>query len=172
MELLIPGLILVGLMVYLSTKIKKSAAEAFEPEVIETDEYRFEKARGFLHPLNNENAFDLEAYTKEFGEDDARRIRQARGELTINDNATFAEVLKSAKGAVGKVTNEENIKQDEHRICLIDAEGTEKGVEMLILHKIIDGGAKVYDLRFALIDDFKDDFIDRVEGMRTRFTLK
>ena len=32
MELLIPGLILVALMVYASTKIKKAAAAAFEPE--------------------------------------------------------------------------------------------------------------------------------------------
>lgn len=159
-------------MVYLSTKIKKSAAEAFEPEVIETDDYRFEKARGFLHPLNNENAFELEAYTKEFGEADAKKIRQARGELTVNDNATFAEVLKSAKGAVGKVISEENIKQDDHRICLIDAEATEKGVDMVVFHKIVDGGKKIYDLRFAVIDEFKDDYLSRVEGMRDRFAIK
>jgi hypothetical protein len=35
MEILIPGLILVALMVYVSTRIKRAAARAFEPENVD-----------------------------------------------------------------------------------------------------------------------------------------
>lgn len=173
MELLIPGLILVGLMVYLSTRIKRSAAEAFEREEIETDEFSISKAEGFLHPLNNDSSpFDFEAYTKEFGEDEARRIRIARAELTVNENASFAEVLKSAKGAVDKVLNEENIKQDSQRVCLIEAEGTENGVPIAVYQKIADNGCKIYDLRFAVLAELKDEYLRRIEEMRDSFTVK
>jgi hypothetical protein len=172
MELLIPGLILVGLMVYLSTRIKKSAAEAFEPETIETSEFSIAKSEGFLHPLNSDSVFEFEAYTKEFGEDDARKIRHARAELTVNENATFAEVLKSARGAVDKVLREENIKQGGGKICILDAEGTQNGVEMAFFHKIVDNGGKVYDLRFAVLDEQKDEYLRRIEEMRDSFTVK
>lgn len=160
-------------MVYLSTRIKRSAAEAFEREEIETEEFSITKAEGFLHPLNNDSSpFDFEAYTKEFGEDEARRIRLARVELTVNENATLAEVLRSAKGAADKVTNEDNIKQDSQRVSVIDAEGTQNGVDMAVFHKIVDNGRRVYDLRFTVLAEQKEEYLRRIEEMRDSFTVK
>jgi len=67
LAILIPGLILVALMVYASTRIKRVAAEAFEAETIETDEFAVEKPDGFLNILNRDPALALDAYSREFG---------------------------------------------------------------------------------------------------------
>ena len=91
MELLIPGLILVALMVYASTKIKKNAAKAYEAESIETAEFSITKPHGFLHPLNGETEYAFEAYSKEFGQDHAEQFRQASAELLVFVDANFEE---------------------------------------------------------------------------------
>ena len=69
MEILIVGAIVVALMVYASTKIKRSAAAAFEEETIETDEYSFVKPEGFLNPVEPEGYLAFYAYSKEYGEE-------------------------------------------------------------------------------------------------------
>ena len=51
MEILVPGLILVALMVWLSTRIKRNAAAAFDAERVETEDLIVEKPGGFLHVL-------------------------------------------------------------------------------------------------------------------------
>jgi hypothetical protein len=66
MELLIPGLVLVALMIYASTRIKRTAAKAFEAETIETDEFVIQKPAGFLHNLNAAPDNVFEAYSKDF----------------------------------------------------------------------------------------------------------
>jgi len=66
MELLIPGLILVALMVYASTRIKRTAAAAFEAETVETDDFIIQKPGGFLNNLNGDPKYIFEAYSKDF----------------------------------------------------------------------------------------------------------
>jgi hypothetical protein len=66
MELLIPGLILVALMVYASTRIKRTAAAAFEAETVETGEFVIQKPDGFLNNLNGDPQYIFEAYSKDF----------------------------------------------------------------------------------------------------------
>ena len=63
MEILIVGLILVGFMVYASTRIKRTAAEAFDAETVESDDFTIEKPAGFLHVLNGDAALSFEAYS-------------------------------------------------------------------------------------------------------------
>src|SRR6185436_16743158 len=75
MEILIPGLALVALMVYVSTRIKRSAAKAFDQEVVETDEFTITKPEGLFIPTD---ATDLAfaAYSKDFGTGEAGSVRQ------------------------------------------------------------------------------------------------
>ena len=97
MELLIPGLILVALMVYVSTKIKKSAAQAYETERIDTEEFSITKPEGFINPLNTNSPFAFEAFTKEFGSTPNERLRKASAELRIIDGGGFDEVVDSVR---------------------------------------------------------------------------
>ena len=81
MEILIPGLILVGLMYWASTKIKQKAADAYRDEVVETDNFRVEKPDGFISPAYPEEGLVFAAYSKEFGRDRTRELRQAELEV-------------------------------------------------------------------------------------------
>ena len=81
MEILIPGLILVGLMYWASTKIKQKAADAYKEEVVETDNFRVEKPDGFISPAYPEEGLVFAAYSKDFGRDRTRELRQAELEV-------------------------------------------------------------------------------------------
>ena len=112
MELLIPGLILVALMVYASTKIKRTAAAAFEPETIETDEFSIEKPDGFLNVLNRDPALELDMYSKEFGHEITSDKRQARVELRHYRVCKMSEAIamikerSTIKSDIAEVINE------------------------------------------------------------------
>jgi hypothetical protein len=172
MELLIPGLALVALMVYLSTKIKKSAAEAYEPEEIETDEFSIRKAEGFLHPLNSDSGLPFEAYTKDFGEDEAKKIRHARAELTIYPGSKLSEVAKNARESAENVLAEEAVKQNDRRVTLLDTEEIENGVGIAVFHKIVESGEGVFHLKISVLEEQKDVYRRRIEEMRDSFTVK
>src|SRR5215218_1576466 len=92
MELLIPGLILVALMVYASTRIKKTAAEAFEPETVESDEFIIQKPEGFLNVIGGDPAYAFEAYSKEYGGEGAQEFRQGTATVTVYPNSSVNEI--------------------------------------------------------------------------------
>lgn len=104
MEILIPGLLLVALMVYASTRIKRTAAEAFESESIAGDDFIIEKPSGMLTVINGRPDLLFESYSKEYGKGDAGEIRQVRAELRRNarpdnssDEAGAVEVLNGTR---------------------------------------------------------------------------
>src|SRR5687768_214257 len=108
MELLIPGLILVALMVYVSTRIKKSAARAYEVETVDTPEFHIEKPDGMLNPLNDQSPYAFEAYSRDFGRDGNGNIRQLAADLCVIENASAAEVIETINASSGGSTAERN----------------------------------------------------------------
>src|SRR5713226_4104201 len=104
MELLIPGLILVALMVYASTRIKKTAAVAFEPETIETDDFIIQKPDGFLNKINRDVQFEFEAYSKEFGGPGAEDFRQGTAHLRVYDGISTDQVVANLSNAGVEIT--------------------------------------------------------------------
>ncbi len=122
MEIFIFGVILVALMVYVSTKIKKVAAAAFERETIEAEDFTLSKPKGFIHPLNENSAFAFEAYTKDFGTDEAKDFRQARAKLRVISALSFDAVCKHAKQSADVIKSKnfsENASQGQ-RIFLLE----------------------------------------------------
>src|SRR5205085_2158799 len=113
MEILIVGVILVALMVYASTRIKKSAARAFESETIDADEFYIEKPEGFINPLRDESAeYAFEAYSKDFGTGDAENVYQAQAFITVSSDKNFAQICGETRKNARKVLSEE-ISNDE-----------------------------------------------------------
>src|SRR5438067_6433543 len=104
MELLIPGLILVGLMVYASTRIKRSAARAFEAETVETAEFTLYKPDGFLSVLNGDPAYAFEAYSKDFGTGDDKNVRAARATIRVLDGIDLNKAVANVKNSVKPVS--------------------------------------------------------------------
>ncbi len=110
MEILIVGIALVALMVFVSTKIKKSAASAFEREVIDKKDFTIIKPEGLINPLNENSEFAFEAYSKEFGKNDAEEFNQMSAHLKIISQASFEETCENTKKSVSEILSENNSK--------------------------------------------------------------
>jgi len=172
MELLIPGLILVALMVYASTKIKKKAAQAFEPELLETEEFTILKPEGFIHPLNNDQKFAFVAYSKEFGIDAANNTRQASARISVFADANFDEICERVKLYGANIFSETSTGSGGFRTCLIEGEGLENGVPVETYYKIAAGNSKIYKLEILVLPEHKDDYMRRIKEMVESFAVK
>ncbi|MEP6902246.1 MAG: hypothetical protein ABJA66_10880 [Actinomycetota bacterium] len=169
MEILIVGSIIVALMVYTSTKIKRRAAQAFEEETVETEDFFLVKPEGFLNPIRDESQFAFVAYSKDYGEEDAEKLRQALITLNVLTGKRFAEVCKDAKQSVDKVLAEEKIGRG---IFLLKGEKAEKSVGTEIYHKIIEDEQKVYDLQVTVLGESQKVYEERVNKLIESFRVK
>lgn len=170
MEILILGLILVALMVWASTKIKKTAAAAFEEERFETDEFTIIKPEGLLIPVRDDSPLVFEAYTKDFGRDDTAAFRHAVAEIRAVETG-FDAAVEAAKTAASHV-GEELRSNGTGRACRLETEETEDGVVLDVFHKIIEIGQLAYHLRIAVLPEQKDAYQRSIEQMLDSFTLK
>ena len=176
MEIFIVGIFVVALMVYVSTRIKKSAAQAYEPEMIEAEDYRINKPAGFINPVNDDSPFEFEAYTKDFGTDEAKNFRQARAKLRAISDSSFDAVCKYAKQSAGKITSKnfsENVARGQ-RVFLLEAEGTEDNVPIFSAWKIVESRErrKIYELQISVLQEYKTEFADEIAEMIESFVVK
>lgn len=151
MELLIPGLILVALMVYASTRIKRSAAAAFDEEAIETDEYVIQKPEGFLHNLNAGSEYLFEAYSKEFSKE-APTLRIGRATITRSSGLPIGDVIAGLRSE-GLIDQGSEV-LDERRYWHLSTEGS--GVEVERHTKLCEAHDAVYMLEVAAAKDRPD----------------
>ncbi len=172
MEILIFGVILVALMVFVSTKIKKSAAQAFEQETIETEDFRIIKPQGFINPINEDSAFAFEAYTKELGENDAKNFRQAQANLRIITDSDFEAVCENAKASADKILSENW--SENPRVYLLESERIEQDVPIISSWKIVENiqKRKVYELHISVIEAYREDYTARENKMINSFVVK
>ena len=170
MEILIVGAIVVALMVYASTKIKRSAAAAFEEETIETDEYSLVKPEGFLNPVEPQDYLAFYAYSKEYGEaDKAEKLRQSLIKLKILAGRSLAEIKKDVKGAFDEALSEEN--PDENTV-LLTGEKSENDIGQLFYHKIIAKDERIFDLEMSVLTDYQEKYEAKAEKLLETFRVK
>ncbi|HEX9961397.1 MAG TPA: hypothetical protein VGB00_10725 [Pyrinomonadaceae bacterium] len=148
MEILILGVILVALMAYVSTRIKKSAARAFEREIVETEDFKIVKPEGFLNPVSENSEYAFEAYTKEFDESDASELRKA-----------VARVYKNPKQG-------ENLPAE--------SEKNEKGATIQTFRKILKNNKSgaVYELEISVLKNYREQYLDKINEMLNSFSVK
>jgi hypothetical protein len=167
MELLIPGLILVALMVWASTKIKKQAADAFEEEVIETERYSLHKPEGFLHVIGDPD-HEVMAYSRDYGTGDKIGVRRATIELDIfpgNDLATVRDnVIQSA--------TESRPGAETDGAYTLETDETVNEFAFLAFYKIVAGNSETYRLRFAVLAEHADDYLRKIDETLDSFTVQ
>jgi hypothetical protein len=168
MEILIPGLILVALMVYVSTKIKKNAAKAYETEFIETDEFSLTKPDGFLNPLSDNSAFAFEAFTIDFGAEPHQHLKQASIELTEHEGSTLDAVCGEIRQNSRKIVSE----RTDDGAVLIEAEHDLDRAVVDVFYKVTEGRDKIWRLRALVLPEHKDEYLRRIEKTLESFTLK
>ncbi len=166
MELLIPGLILVALMAWASTKIKKRAAEAFEAEAIETEAYSLRKPEGFLHVINSSD-HDFEAYSKDFGEGDFR-LRHGKIEVDVLRDTDLA----AAREALRERAAELSVIEDGERVCRVETEEAANENQFKVYYKLVDTPRGIYRLRFAVLSKHTDDYLRKINETLDSFTIK
>jgi len=166
MELLIPGLILVALMVWASTKIKKRAADAFEAEFIETETYSLQKPDGFLHVIGDEE-HEFAAYSKEYGNGDNTGVRQATIEIDIFRDTNLASVLDSTRNSA--TTSE--ISEQTEMIVELKSEELANETSIRAFYKIVAEESSVYRLRFAVLAEHCDDHLRKMDETLDSFSV-
>jgi hypothetical protein len=174
MEIFIVGLAVVALMVYVSTKIKKSAAAAYEPETIETEEFKVDKPEGFIHPLNDDSGLAFVANSKEWGKNEASKFRQAKAAVRTISNSDFKTVCENAKKSVGKIVSKKYVENAPagQKIFLLEGETFEETVKIITFWKIVENRQKIYEMKAAVIEAYADDFANKLKQMVSSFTVK
>ena len=174
MEILIIGGALVALMVYVSTRIKKSAASAYERETIETDEFSIVKPENFINPIDENSEFVFTALSKDFGTGAAEEFRQARAELRVHSNAGFDEVCRTAELTIGKIFSKAKSEGGAERTCILSGEKTENEIETEIFYKIVESKTrkKVYELKISVLSGFEGNYSSAASEFLNGFNLK
>ena len=172
MELLIPGLILVALMVYASTRIKRTAAAAFEAETIETDEFIIQKPDGFLNVINGDPKYSFEAYSKEFGGTGAEDFRQGRANLTVSNAETIDEAVSRIKDSGDEIVEDMTEVVGTKRYRVIETTRVEKAVKFRVYYKIAEKGSKICVFEGVRLADASDEFGRKIEAFVHSFELK
>lgn len=174
--IVILGLLIVALMVIVSTKIKRAAADAFEFEIVEKDDFRIEKASGFLHPLRDKPDFPFEAYSKLYGDRSTRNIWQARIRLRISDGLNFQKAVKEIKNGVEKFVSQRNFDDvaNGQKGTIIETEKTENEIDYKVLRKIVQSKkqAKTYELKTTMLEPSAGDYTQKAYEMMESFEVK
>ncbi len=171
LAILIPGLIIVALMVWASTRIKRIAAAAFEPETIETDDFVIQKPDGFLNNLNGDPKFTFTAYSKEFGAD-ATDIRQGRVQLTVTDDAGIDQIIAGFSDGGDEIVDDVTEVVGPTRYRLIEAKRDENGHDLCVTYKIAEMDSRVFTLESIRLAETSDEFTRKIEAFANSFELK
>jgi hypothetical protein len=172
MEILFVGGLLVALMVYVSTRIKKSAAAAFERETIETEEIRLVKPEGFINPVSENSQHVFEARSKDYGENKAGRdAPRAKFTISVFENGDFQKICQDTKESSGRVLTENSPHQT---IYLLETEQTADETDWQFFHKIVESKRqqKVFDLKISVLHEFRDEYNDKIKEILDNFVVK
>jgi hypothetical protein len=166
----------IAVLLFISSRIRRAANTAFEPEVVETAEFKINKPEGYLHPLNNGSAFPFEAYSRELGEKGAGRLRKSLVKMSVSDGLNFGKTLKSVKQNADNIYSEtipENVPQGQ-KICLLEGYKTEDGIKRAVFHKIVESRNqnKTYDLEVSVLEANEDEYIAKASELINSFTVK
>lgn len=172
MELLIPGLILVAIMAWASTRIKKNAAAAFAAETVETDEFVVEKPEGFLHVLNDESGLAFRSYSKEFGTVGKKDIRQAKLEINICRDTTIEEVRNEIAERSESVESEQPYLDGGEKATVLMTKEIEDGAEFDVLTKLVTRGNNVYEARASVLSEYSEAILSKLEEAIERLRIK
>lgn len=172
MEILVPGLILVGFMVWASTRIKRNAARAFEQEIVENSEFALTKPEGFLSLADPEGGLLFSAYSKEFGQDEAERVRRASAQVSRFDGAHFEDICERAKTEASTVISEQKATIAARKCATIIVESPQGDVDVETSYRIIAGDEAVYQLAVTILPEAKEEFSSKTDLLLNTFTLK
>jgi hypothetical protein len=147
MEIFIIGAIIVAIMAYVSTRVKRVAREAYEPENFENEYFTITKPDDFIIPIKDKSEFLFEAYSKDYGDDDlADKFNQCWA-VVVEKNGNLAEEV-------------------------LESERVEENVTIKTLTKVLTNQNKSFQLEISLLPEYEENYVDRIKLMLDSFSLK
>lgn len=172
MELLIPGLILVALMVWASTKIKRNAAAAFEPETIETDEFVIQKPDGFLHVVNDDSGLAFRAYSKDYGRNELNGDRQATIEVAVHRDSELKTVSANLESDGDSLADIQTYLDGGENAMNFVIDSTTRDPRRVRHYKLVTRGTNIIELCFAVLYDYDGVFSVKIDEVLGNFRAK
>lgn len=169
MEIFIVGVIIVALMAYVSTKIKKTAASAYEIEKIDTEEFSIIKPEGFITPVKDESEFAFEAYSRDYGIEDTDKFRQSEIKLRVYEHINLREIVEAAKKSAETIISENPAGKNE---ILLKTESFFDNIGFDKEYKIISKHGKIYELEITSLQESKSDYTERIEETIANFVVR
>ena len=164
MELLIPGLILVALMAWASTRIKKNAAAAFDAETVDTEQFVIRKPEGFLHVLNDSSGLAFRSYSKEFGKVGDKEIRRATIEIERHAGTDIETLKNTVETQAEMIMSFEPYLDAEEKAAWMKTNRIIDGGEFDVSYKLVERGADVWETRGTVLADYREDLAERIEA--------
>jgi hypothetical protein len=170
MEILIVGILVVALMVWASTRIKRNAAAAFDAETIDTDEFTLQKPDGWLSKVEPTLPYVFEAYTKDFAEEPNQGVRL--GTAVIEKGIGSEDEIARVAIGEGVVTDDlpEIVGAKHYRIIELTRSSDE--IDELEWLKFATTNGTVYTLRVTALAETTDEFRRNIESMVDSFEIK
>ncbi|NJM53437.1 MAG: hypothetical protein HC846_08620 [Blastocatellia bacterium] len=149
MEIFIIGAIVVAIMAYVSTKVKRIAGEAYEQENVEAEHFRIIKPESFIIPVKENSEFAFETYSKDYGEDLAEKFHQSWA-----------------------VVKEKNGIEDDTEV--LETERVEENVTLKVFNKtLIDKSLdKSFELEITVLPAYEEKYAEGIKLMLESFCLK
>ncbi len=166
----------IALLLFISSRIRNAADAAYQPERIERDDFRIFKPEGYLTPVEFTTAAPFEAYTRELGERSMGRLRKSLVKLTVSDGLKFdeqrREIKKNAPEFISTVFTE-NAPADQ-KICLIETKKEENEIKTVFFNKLVESRnlKKTFDLEISILEEYRDEFEERINLMLESFAVK
>ncbi len=169
MEILILGGILVALMVYVSTRIKRSAAGAYEKEVVDANEFSVTKPEGFIIIDNDDPAVLFAAYSKDYGEEDADTVRQVTAELKVHRGKTLERVGVPIRENASHIIDERHLAGGS---MIIETETDTGGVPVDTEYHLTQKGDDTFEFSVAALAETKEANQTQITTLVSTFELK
>jgi hypothetical protein len=129
-----------------------------------------------LNPVEFTAETPFEAYTREVGERAAGRLRKSLAKLTVSDGLVFdrlrGEIKKNAEEMVS--VNFDDDAPEGQRICLIETKKESDGITTVIFNKLVESRPlkKTFNLEVSILEDYKDEYEERIGRMLASFAVK
>lgn len=171
--------VFIGILLLISTRVRKAASAAFEPEAIDKKHFKIFKPEGYLTPIDEASDYPFEAFTREVGERKAGRLRKSMVKMEIYDGLQFEEIREQTRKKFPEILSEtiyDGVPEGQ-QICLIEArepENDEDSVNKLFFHKIIESkpNGKTYDLEIMVLEAHIEEFEARKDRLIESFQVK
>jgi len=172
MELLIPGLILVALMVWASTKIKRSAAQAYAAESIETEYFAIEKPDGLIDLAEPEDGVLFSARSKDLGRDEAEDLHHVVAKIEFFSGETFGGMKTVVSQRGEKIMSETPLTIGGARCLALETEALSGMVRTAKFYRWIEAVDGIFQLAVVVLADHRDEYSERIESMAASFRIK